>query len=143
VDSIKINLPELPDQKKERYMSKFGLSSYDAEVIVAEKSISEYFEELASKTEAKLAANWMTVELFARLNKMGLDIENSPISAAKLAGLITLIADNTISGKIAKDILDIMFDTGKEAAEIVEEKGLKQVSDSSAIEKIIDEVIAA
>lgn len=143
VDSIKINLPELPDQKKERYMNNFGLSSYDAEVIVAEKSISEYFEELASKTEAKLAANWMTVELFARLNKMGMDIENSPISAAKLAGLITLIADNTISGKIAKDILDIMFDTGKEAAEIVEEKGLKQVSDSSAIEKIIDEVIAA
>lgn len=142
VDSLKAKLPELPDQKKERYMNSFGLSAYDAGVIVAEKSITEYFEELAAKTDPKLAANWMTVELFARLNKMGLDIENSPISAAKFAGLLALIADNTISGKIAKDVLDLMFETGKDAAAIVEEKGLKQVTDTGAIEKVIDEVIA-
>ncbi len=142
VDSLKAKLPELPDQKKERYMSSFGLSAYDAGVIVAEKSITGYFEELAAKTDPKLAANWMTVELFARLNKMGLDIENSPISAAKFAGLLALIADNTISGKIAKDVLDLMLETGNDAAAIVEEKGLKQVTDTGAIEKIIDEVMA-
>ncbi|MEZ5690252.1 MAG: Asp-tRNA(Asn)/Glu-tRNA(Gln) amidotransferase subunit GatB [Rickettsiales bacterium] len=143
VDSLKSNLPELPDAKKQRYMEKFGLSAYDAGVIVAEKSISEYYEELVVKIDPKLAASWMTVELFARLNKMGLDIENSPIAAEKFSGLLALISDDTISGKIAKDVLDIMFESGKEAAVIVEEKGLKQVSDSGAIEKIIDEVLAA
>ncbi len=144
VSSIKASLPELPDQKKDRYMAQFGLTLYDASVIVAEKSVTEYFEELVKKAEPKLAANWMTSELFARLNKLGLEIENSPITAANFSGLLALIADNTISGKIAKEVLDFMFENpSKTAAEIVEEKGLKQVTDMGAIEKVIDAVLAA
>ena len=144
VASIKASLPELPDQKKERYIKDFGLSAYDASVLVAEKATTEYFEKLAEKVEPKLATSWMTGELFGRLNKLGLDIENSPISVEKFAGLLALIADNTISGKIAKDVLDFMFeDHSKSAADLVMEKGLKQVTDTGAIEKIIDEVLAA
>jgi aspartyl-tRNA(Asn)/glutamyl-tRNA(Gln) amidotransferase subunit B len=143
VDKIFAGLPELPDQKKQRYVEKFGLSAYDASVLVAEKAVTEYFEELVATTEPKLAANWMTSELFARLNKLGVEIEDSPISAQKFAGLLTLISDNTISGKIAKEVLDFMLESGKDAAQIVEEKGLKQVTDTGAIEKVIDEVIAA
>ena len=144
VDSLRATLPELPDQKKERYIKDFGLSLYDASVLIAEKATTEYFEELVKKAEPKLAANWMTSELFARLNKLGLDIENSPITAANFAGLLALISDNTISGKIAKDVLDFMFeDSSKTASQIVAEKGLKQVTDTGAIEKIIDEVLAA
>ena len=143
VDNIKSSLPELPDQKKQRYIDTYGLSSYDASVIVAEKEYAQYYEQLASKHDPKLASNWMTGELFGRLNKQGVDIEQSPVNAAKLGGLLALIEDNTISGKIAKDVLDLMFETGKDAAAIVEEKGMKQVTDTGAIEKIIDEVIAA
>jgi len=142
VDAIKNTLPELPDQKKERYMA-MGLSAYDASVIVAEKETTDYFEAVAKGRDAKLASNWMTGELFGRLNKAGTPFEESPISAAQLAGLIDLIADNTISGKIAKDVLDKMFESGKDAATIVDEQGLKQVTDTGAIEKVIDEVIAA
>ena len=143
VDAIKKALPELPDQKKKRYMESFGLSAYDAGVITAEQEYAIYFEKLTAKHEPKLASNWMTGELFGRLNKMGLDIEQSPITAEKLGGLLALIEDNTISGKIAKDVLDLMFETGKDAAAIVEEKGMKQVTDTGAIEKVIDEVMAA
>ena len=143
VDNIKAALPELPDQKKARYMEKFGLSAYDAGVIVAEQEYADYYEKLAAKHDAKLAANWMTGELFGRLNKLGVEIENSPISAEKFSGLLALIENDTISGKIAKDVLDFMFETGKDAAAIVEEKGLKQVTDTGAIEKVIDEVMAA
>jgi len=143
VEKIRATLPELPDQKKARYMEKFGLSAYDAGVIVAEQEYADYYEQLLIGSDPKLAANWMTGELFGRLNKMGVDITQSPIPAEKLAGLLTLIADNTISGKIAKDVLDLMFETGKDAAVIVEEKGMKQVTDLGAIEKIIDEVMAA
>ena len=143
VDSLKSSLPELPDEKKQRYMETFGLSPYDASVIVAEKEYTSYFEALCAKHDPKLASNWMTGELFGRLNKLGVDIEQSPISADKLGGLIALIEDNTISGKIAKDVLDLMFETGKDAAAIVEEKGMKQVTDTGAIEKVIDEVMAA
>ena len=143
VDDIKKSLPELPDQKKQRYVSTFGLSSYDASVLVAEQEYAEYFEKLVAKHDPKLACNWMTGELFGRLNKMGITIENSPITAEKLGGLVGLIEDNTISGKIAKDVLDLMFKTGKDAAIIVEEKGLRQVTDLGAIEKVIDEVMAA
>ncbi|MDX2074336.1 MAG: Asp-tRNA(Asn)/Glu-tRNA(Gln) amidotransferase subunit GatB [Alphaproteobacteria bacterium] len=142
VDEIKRTLPELPDQKKERYMA-MGLSAYDASVIVAEKETTDYFEAVAKGRDAKLASNWMTGELFGRLNKAGTPFEESPISAAKLAGLIDLIADNTISGKIAKDVLDKMFESGEDASVIVEREGLKQVTDTGAIEKVIDEVIAA
>jgi aspartyl-tRNA(Asn)/glutamyl-tRNA(Gln) amidotransferase subunit B len=144
VDTIKKSLPELPDQKKQRYMETMGLSAYDASVIVAEQENAEYYEELLKgKHDPKIAANWMTGELFGRLNKLGVDISQSPISAAKLGGLIALIEDNTISGKIAKDVLDLMFETGKDAAAIVEEKGMKQVTDTGAIEKVIDEVMTA
>jgi aspartyl-tRNA(Asn)/glutamyl-tRNA(Gln) amidotransferase subunit B len=143
IDAIRATLPELPDQKKQRYMEKFGLSAYDAGVIVAEQEYAVYFEKLVTKAEPKLAVSWMTGELFGRLNKLGVDIENSPISAEKFAGLLALMSDNTISGKIAKDVLDLMFETGKDAAAIVEEKGMKQVTDTGAIEKVIDEVMAA
>ncbi len=143
VDSIRATLPELPDAKKQRYMQDYKLSAYDAGVIVSEQAYSHFYEILAAKNDPQLAANWMTGELFGRLNKLGLDIENSPIDAQKFAGLLALISDNTISGKIAKDVLDLMFESGKDAAAIVEEKGLKQVTDTGAIEKVIDEVISA
>ncbi len=142
VDEILRTLPELPDQKKERYMA-MGLSAYDASVIVAEKENTDYFESLASGRDAKLASNWMTGELFGRLNKAGTEFLDSPISAQQLGELIDLIVDNTISGKIAKDVLDKMFETGKSAGEIIEAEGLKQLSDSGAIEKMVDEVVAA
>ncbi|NBX03080.1 MAG: Asp-tRNA(Asn)/Glu-tRNA(Gln) amidotransferase GatCAB subunit B [Alphaproteobacteria bacterium] len=143
VDAIKASLPELPDERKNRYISKFGLSPYDAGVIVGEKEYAAYYEELTKNADPKLAANWMTSELFGRLNKIGADIENSPISAAAFAELLALIGNDTISGKIAKDVLDKMFESGKSAKAIVEEEGLQQVTDMGAIEKIIDEVIAA
>jgi aspartyl-tRNA(Asn)/glutamyl-tRNA(Gln) amidotransferase subunit B len=143
VDGIKASLPELPDERKARYIEKFGLSAYDAGVIVGEKEYAAYYEELTKTADPKLAANWMTSELFGRLNKIGADIGNSPITAQAFAGLLELISNSTISGKIAKDVLDLMFETGKSAADIVEEKGLKQVTDTGAIEKVIDEVIAA
>jgi aspartyl-tRNA(Asn)/glutamyl-tRNA(Gln) amidotransferase subunit B len=143
VDAIAQSLPELPDEKKERYMKDYGLSAYDAGVIVAEQEYAAYYEQLAGKHDAKLAANWMTGELFGRLNKLGVSIADSPISADKLGGLIALIQDNTISGKIGKDVLDLMFETGKDAAVIVEDNGMRQVTDTGAIEKVIDEVMTA
>lgn len=142
VDKIKSGLPELPDEKKKRYMEAMGLSAYDASVLVADKISAEYFEEVAKNHDAKMAANWITAELFGRLNKAGSDIENSPVTAKNMGSLLDLIKDNTISGKIAKDVLDIMFETGKDAKAIVEEKGLRQVTDTGAIEKVIDAVLA-
>ena len=143
VDAIKADLPELPDEKKQRYTDVMGLSAYDASVLSADKASAEYFEAVANDNDPKLAANWMTSELFGRLNKESKDITDSPVSSEQLSGLIKLIADNTISGKIAKTVLDKMFESGKDAATIVEEEGLKQVTDTGAIEKIVDEVIAA
>ena len=143
VQRIRDTLPELPDQKKIRYV-ELGLAPYDASVIVAEKENTEFFEELTKHVkDIKLAANWMTGEFFGRLNKLGTDINESPVSASKLAGLLALIEDNTVSGKIAKDVLDLMFESGKDAAAIVEEKGLRQVTDTGAIEAQIDGVLAA
>ena len=143
VDDIRASLPELPDQKKARYVAELGLSPYDAGVLVAEKATTEYFEQLSAKHDPKLVSNWMTVELFARLNKMGVDIEKSPITAEQLGGLIALIEDNTISGKIAKTVFEKMFESGKSAKQIVEEEGLVQVTDTGAIEAAIDAVMAA
>jgi aspartyl-tRNA(Asn)/glutamyl-tRNA(Gln) amidotransferase subunit B len=143
VDSLKAGLPELPDAKKNRYMSEYKLSAYDAGVFVSEQAYSHFYETLAKDNDPQLSANWMTGGLFGRLNKMGVDLADSPVDAAKLSGLLKLISDNTISGKIAKDVLDLMFETGKDALAIVEEKGLKQVTDTGAIEKVIDEVMAA
>ncbi len=142
VDSIRASLPELPDAKRERYL-KLGLSEYDSSVLVAEKETTTYFDEAAQGRDAKLVCNWLTVELFGRLNKENKPITESPVSAKQLGELVGLIQDNTISGKIAKDVFEIMFETGQDAAKIVEEKGLKQVTDIGAIEKIVDEIIAA
>ncbi len=119
VDSIKATLPELPDAKKNRYMSEYKLSAYDAGVIVSEQAYSQFYETLAKDNDPQLASNWMTGELFGRLNKMGIELSDSPITAQKLSGLLKLISDNTISGKIAKDVLDLMFESGKDALDIV------------------------
>ncbi len=143
VNSVANDMPELPDAKKDRYMRTLGLSPYDAGVLVADKASADYFEEVAGGHDPKLAASWVTAELFGRLNRAGKLIEECPVSAAQLSGLLRLIEDDTISGKIAKDVLDLMFETGKDAAAIVEEKGLRQVTDTGAIEKIIDEVLDA
>lgn len=142
VDNIKKSLPELPDQKKERYIKEYKLSPYDASVLTAEKASAEFFETASKGNDAKLAANWITSELFARLNKLDKSIEESPVSAEAFAGLLKLMGDNVISGKIAKDVLDLMIETGKSASAIVEEKGLKQITDTGAIEAIVDKIIA-
>ncbi len=153
IEAAQDSLPELPDVKKARFMSALGLNDYNAGVLVAEKEQADYFETLvaalakaAKKDEAAVAvkaSNWLTGDLFGALNKAGKTIANSPVTAEQGADLLVLIEDGTISGRIAKDVFEIMFETGKDAAAIVEEKGLKQVSDTGAIEKIIDEVIAA
>jgi aspartyl-tRNA(Asn)/glutamyl-tRNA(Gln) amidotransferase subunit B len=143
IAEIKNNLPELPDAKQKRYTQKMGLSAYDASVIAADKETAAFFETLAEKNDAKLASNWLTVELFGRLNKREISIENSPVSAQALSELLDLIRDETISGKIAKEVLDEMMESGQSASKIVTEKGLQQVTDSSEIEKTIDEVIKA
>lgn len=142
VDQIKQTLPELPDQKKHRFMKDYGLSSYDSGVLIAERIRADYYETVAKCSDPKLAANWVINELLGILNKNGKSLEESPISAVQLGGLITLILDNTISGKIAKDVFADMYATKKDASVIVEEKGLKQVTDTGAIEAIIDAVIA-
>jgi aspartyl-tRNA(Asn)/glutamyl-tRNA(Gln) amidotransferase subunit B len=142
IGKIKDGLPELPDQKKHRFMKDFGLSLYDASVLIAERPRADYYETVAKAGDAKMAANWVINELLGILNKNEKTIEDSPISAKQLGGLIALIGDNTISGKIAKDVFAEMFKTGKDPAVIVEEKGLKQVTDVGAIEAIVDSVIA-
>mgnify|MGYP001809810681 FL=1 len=143
VEDIKASLPELPDEKKARFISDYKLSAYDAGVLVNEKARAEYFETVAKGRDAKMAANWVTGDLFGALNKAGLDIEQSPVSAENLGGLIDLIADDTISGRIAKEVFEEMFKTGEKPADIVERKGLRQVTDTSAIEAAIDGVLAA
>ena len=142
IENIRKTLPELPDEKKHRFMDKFGLGLYDASVLIAERARADYFETVANDRDPKLAANWVINELLGVLNKNDKDLSESPISAEQLGGLIDLISDNTISGKIAKDVFAEMYETGKDAGAIVEEKGLKQVTDTGAIEAIIDEVIA-
>lgn len=143
INDIKSSLPELPDAKKHRFMKDMGLGIADASVLIGEKSRADYFEAVAKGRDAKLAANWVLSELLGALNKAEKDIDQSPVTAAQLGGLIDLIADNTISGRIAKEVFAEMFATGKDAATIVEEKGLKQVTDTGAIEKVIDDVLKA
>jgi len=142
LQEAKDSLPELPQQKKARYLDE-GLTEYDAEVIIADKDAATYFERLLGNCDTKLAVTWMTGELFGRLKKEDKTIADSPISAEKLLGLIKQIETNVISGKIAKDVLDKMLETGKEAEEIIESEGLKQITDDGAIIKIIDEVMVA
>ncbi len=125
-------------------MKSFGLSAYDADVLVAERSSADYFEKRRRRAAtAKLAANWVINELFGRLNKEGKDIEHSPVSAAQLGSIVDLIASNAISGKIAKDLFEIVWTEGGDPAEIVDKRGMKQVTDTGAIEKAVDDIIAA
>jgi aspartyl-tRNA(Asn)/glutamyl-tRNA(Gln) amidotransferase subunit B len=142
VDNIKATIPELPDARKDRYMDNFGLSSYDAGVLVAECDTAQYYEKLAKGHDPKLAANWVISNLFAVLKEKSVGIAESPVSAESLSKLLDLLKDDTISSRIAKDVFEIMVNEGKEADVIVEEKGLKQITDSEAIEAAIDEVIS-
>ncbi len=143
IENIRKNLPELPEAKKKRYIDELGLPPYDASILTSDKETSAYFETAISGQDAKKVANWVMGDLFAYLNKSGKTIAESPISAENLGALVGLIADGTISGKIAKDVFEIMAETGKAPAVIVEEKGLKQVSDTGAIEALIAEILAA
>ncbi len=147
VERIKASMPELPDAKRKRFIEEYKLSDYDADILTSEREIAEYFEEAIGKDKArdgKMIANWMQTELFAVLNKEGKDIKESPIPASSLGELVDLIKDGTISGKIAKDVFKFMYEGDeKSPRKIVEAKGLKQVSDTSAIEKVIDEIIAS
>jgi aspartyl-tRNA(Asn)/glutamyl-tRNA(Gln) amidotransferase subunit B len=142
VAALKEHLPELPDEKKSRFMGDFGLSPYDAGVLVAERETADYFEAVARGRDAKAAANWVINELFGRLNKEGKDVASSPITAAQLGAILDLIADNTISGKIAKDLFEIVWSEGGDPRAIVEQRGMKQVTDVGAIEKTVDAIIA-
>ena len=142
VAAIKETLPELPDQKKHRFIGTYGLSAYDASVLIAERSRATYYETAAEGRDHKIAANWVINELLGILNKDGKTLSESPVSAGQLGQLIDRITDNTISGKIAKDVFAEMYASGQSANSIIESKGLQQVTDSGAIEKIVDEVIA-
>jgi aspartyl-tRNA(Asn)/glutamyl-tRNA(Gln) amidotransferase subunit B len=141
VNKIKDSLPELPDEKKARLMNDFGLSIYDASIVISDQDISEYYEEVAKNSDYKLAANWMIVELFGVLNKEGKEIKDSPVSAKNLSKLINLIKDNTISGKIAKTVFEEMVKNDQDPDKIVEDKGLKQQSDPKELEKIIETIV--
>lgn len=142
IEKIRATLPELPDAKKSRFINDYKLSVDDADVLVAERELAEYFEIVAKGRDPKLAANWVINDLTGALNKGGGNISSSPVSARQLGDLIDLIVDDTISNRIARDVFEIMFDTGRDAAAIVEEKGLKQVTDTGAIEAVVDEIIA-
>ena len=143
LDQVRLELPELPEQKKRRYMDEFDLSAYDAGVLTSSRELAAYFEAVVAVTgDAKLSANWINGELAARLNKEETEIGDSKVSAEAYAGLIKRIKDNTISGKIAKDVFDAMWNGEGSADEIIESRGLKQITDSSAIEAMVDEVIA-
>jgi len=142
VDEIKASLPELPDAKKARFMLNFGLSDYDASVLTAEVANAAYFEAAASDRDGKLVANWVINELFGRLKKEGADITDSPVSPEQLGSIVDLIASDAISGKIAKDLFEIVYSDGGDPAQIVDERGMKQVTDTGAIEAAVDQIIA-
>jgi aspartyl-tRNA(Asn)/glutamyl-tRNA(Gln) amidotransferase subunit B len=143
VERLRAGLPELPDAKKTRFAAKYGLSANDAEILVAEKETAFYFEQVARERNAKVAANWVMGDLFGALNRIGLGVEQSPVSAEQLGTLIDLIADGTISRRLAKDVFAEMVASGADPDAIVEAKGLRQVSDQGAIEGAIDAVLAA
>ncbi len=143
VDSLRSDLPELPDAKKARLMSESGLSAYDASILVSEKSISDFFEKVADGRDGKLAANWVINNLLGKLNEVDKEIEESPVSPEQIGGILDLIKEGTISGQIAKDVFEIVWAEGGDPAQIVEDRGMKQVTDTGAIEAAVDEVIAA
>jgi aspartyl-tRNA(Asn)/glutamyl-tRNA(Gln) amidotransferase subunit B len=146
IDGLTAGLPELPDEKKRRFVAEYGLSGYDADVLVAERESEEFFEAIVRRPQdgrdPKIAANWIINELFGRLNREGAEIAASPVSAEQLGGILDLIAEETISGKIAKDVFEIIWSEGGNPREIVETRGLKQVTDIGAIERAVDEIIA-
>jgi len=148
VEELKAGLPELPDEKKARFMTEFGLSPYDASVLVAERESAEFYEAVLGglgerQRDGKLAANWVINELFGRLNKEGRDVAGSPVSATQLAEIVGLIGEGTISGKIAKDLFEIVWQEGGDPRQLVETRGMRQVTDLGAIEKVVDDIIAA
>jgi len=142
VDAIAASLPELPDAKKARFVAEFGLSEYDASVLTADTDDASYFEAVAQTSDGKLAANWVINELFGRLKKDDADIADSPVSPDQLAGIIQLITKGDISGKIAKDLFEIVYSEGGDPAQIVEDRGMKQVTDTGAIEAAVDKIVA-
>jgi len=143
VENLKAHLPELPDEKKTRFMRDYGLSVYDANVLIAEREQAAFFEEVAKGRDAKAAANWVINEFAGRLNKEGKEVAASPVSAAQLGAILDLIGAGTISGKIAKDLFEICWTEGGDPRAIVEARGMKQVTDLAAIEKLVDEIIAS
>lgn len=143
VDALKAELPELPDQKRARFVQEYQLPVYSAAVLMMDRATADYFEEVARGRDGKMAANWVINELFGRLNKEGRDIAGSPVSSEQLAAIIDLIGEGTISGKIAKDLFEIVWQEGGDPRALVESRGMKQVTDLSAIEKVVDDIIAA
>lgn len=143
VDELAAGLPELPDEKKARFVADYGVTPYDAMVLTLERESADFFEAVAKRGDAKMAANWVINELFGRLNKDGTPISESPVSAEQLGGLVELVSEGVISGKIAKDLFEILWTEGGDPRELVESRGLRQVTDTGAIEKVVDEVIAA
>jgi aspartyl-tRNA(Asn)/glutamyl-tRNA(Gln) amidotransferase subunit B len=146
VDDLRAGLPELPDEKKRRFVAEYALPAYDADVLVAERASAEFFETIVRQPQGtrdpKIAANWIINELFGRLNRAGAEIASSPVSAEQLGGILDLIAEGTISGKIAKDVFEIVWSEGGDPRAVVETRGLKQVTDADAIERAVDEIIA-
>ena len=143
VDSLKSDLPELPDAKKNRFMIEMGLTAYDASILVAEKAAADYFEKVAAGRDGKTAANWVINNLLGKLNEAGMELEASPVTPEQIGGIIDLIKEGTISGAIAKELFEIVWEEGGDPAQIVEDRGMKQVTDTGAIEAAVDEVIAA
>jgi aspartyl-tRNA(Asn)/glutamyl-tRNA(Gln) amidotransferase subunit B len=143
VAELKARLPELPDVKKHRFMQDYGLTAYNAGVLVAEQAAADFFEAVANGRDAKVAANWVMGDLFAALNRTGRTVADSPVSAAGLGKLLDLMADNTISGRIAKDVFEAMVETGDDPAAIIAAKGLRQVTDTGAIDAAVASVLAA
>ena len=142
IEKIKKELPELPDQKKERFISEYSLTPYEANILVSEKEISDYFEEVVKNSDKKLAKNWIMGDLFASLNEKNISISQSPVSSNKMAQLINSIRSGMISGRTAKEVFEIMKETGDEPKQIIESKGLQQKSDPKELEKIIDNVVS-
>jgi aspartyl-tRNA(Asn)/glutamyl-tRNA(Gln) amidotransferase subunit B len=143
IEALRAALPELPDAKRARFMTEYGLPAYDSGVLVAEQATADFYERVAKGRDGKAAANWLIGDFFAGLNRTGHGIEDSPVSAAQLGQLLDLIADGTINGRIAKEVLEAMMDTGKDPGAIVEEKGLRQVTDTGAIDAAVDAVLSA
>ncbi len=143
VDSLEAALPELPDAKKARFIASYGLSPYDAMVLTLEHESADYFEAVAKGRDGKISANWVINELFGRLNKEGKDVSTSPVSATQLGGIVDLISESVISGKLAKDLFEIVWSEGGDPRAIVKFRGMEQVTDTGAIEKVVDEILAA